>query len=401
MSNILSIPDFPRQKLARGSKTKKWATKCVDACEGVIADDSNGVRTTLANKEENYRLYAGYTDTKSVEKQFNPLDLKSGTLPADYQNYGIEIPKFNLLIGEESNRKFQYRLRSVNDDAYSERENKQRDDVRALLVENIKKQSIDEQDFNNRVQKIQKYYKYEYQDMQELMGTRILKYLEKELDTETEFRDGFKDVLLVAEELYDIDIIGGEPVVRRLNPKNVFTVRGGKSSYIEDSEIICHVCYRSLSKVIDDYHDELTSAQITALEDKIRTAYGGYGNDHRLPQGITGPIESSELNEDVILLDDNNNLLSAHRGGGYFDGDGNIRELKVRWRSMRKMGFVTYIDENGDEQQLEHPVDERYKINEAKGEKIKWEWLGEWWEGIKLADDIYVKMRPRPVQFTY
>ena len=33
------------------------------------------------------------------------------------------------------------------------------------------------------------------------------------------------------------------------------------------------------------------------------------------------------------------------------------------------------------------------------GETIKYEWIGEWWEGTKIANKLYVKIEPRPVQF--
>ena len=82
---------------------------------------------------------------------------------------------------------------------------------------------------------------------------------------------------------------------------------------------------------------------------------------------------------------------------GGFDQFGNVRKLRVVWKGMRKVGVLSYFDEEGDLQKKY--VDEDYPVDDANGESIKWIWISEWYEGTRLADDIYVKMGPREVQF--
>ena len=91
--------------------------------------------------------------------------------------------------------------------------------------------------------------------------------------------------------------------------------------------------------------------------------------------------------------------------GNVFDEDGNIRVIKVLWKSRRKMLKVTKINQFGNEETTLE--DENFKIDKDKGEKSKILWANEWWEGHKIGgssvqgDDraIYVRMRPRPIQF--
>jgi hypothetical protein len=64
---------------------------------------------------------------------------------------------------------------------------------------------------------------------------------------------------------------------------------------------------------------------------------------------------------------------------------------------MRKIGLKSYWDENGILQK--DVVDEHYVPNVYLGEKVKWIWISEWYEGSRIGDDIYIKMMPRPVQF--
>jgi len=70
--------------------------------------------------------------------------------------------------------------------------------------------------------------------------------------------------------------------------------------------------------------------------------------------------------------------------------------MRVCWRSRRKIGKVKYYDEDGSQQ--EKIIDEYYTIDKDAGETVDWLWINEWWEGTKIANDIYVKIRPIPYQ---
>ena len=60
-------------------------------------------------------------------------------------------------------------------------------------------------------------------------------------------------------------VLGGEPVMRRVNLMNVYTL-GGSSMFIEDSDIIVEYGYKSVGQVIDDYWDTLKPKDIDFLE---------------------------------------------------------------------------------------------------------------------------------------
>ena len=64
---------------------------------------------------------------------------------------------------------------------------------------------------------------------------------------------------------------------------------------------------------------------------------------------------------------------------------------------MRKVGVLTFYDDQGDMQKMY--VDEDSPLNDVEAENVKWIWIGEWNETTKVADDIYLKMGPRPIQF--
>jgi hypothetical protein len=71
---------------------------------------------------------------------------------------------------------------------------------------------------------------------------------------------------------------------------------------------------------------------------------------------------------------------------------GEVRELRVLWKSRRKLLKLKYYDEDGNEQY--EFTDERYSPNEAKGEEVIGHiWINEWMKGVRLAssdDDMYL-----------
>ena len=81
-----------------------------------------------------------------------------------------------------------------------------------------------------------------------------------------------------------------------------------------------------------------------------------------------------------------------------YDTAGNLRVLKVFWKSRRRIKKVKSYDPiTGEEQFNFYP--ETYVIDKDKGEEEKILWINEAWEGVKIGSDIYVNMRPRPVQY--
>jgi hypothetical protein len=81
-----------------------------------------------------------------------------------------------------------------------------------------------------------------------------------------------------------------------------------------------------------------------------------------------------------------------------YDLNGNVRVVRVYWKSRRKIKKVkSYDPETGEEEFNFYP--ENYYCDPDKGEEEQIFWINEAWEGTKIANDIYVNMRPRPIQY--
>lgn len=75
------------------------------------------------------------------------------------------------------------------------------------------------------------------------------------------------DALAVGEEIYKCDIVGGEPVVEKLNPLKVRVFRSGYSNRIEDADMVILEDYWSPGRIIDTYGEVLTSKDLKYIEE--------------------------------------------------------------------------------------------------------------------------------------
>jgi hypothetical protein len=392
----MSYKQFPAQKKAMSMKTKAWMKACIDGAEAMAIYRDEGIRKSYKTKKINYNLYSDILDQDDVKKIVDPLGLDNSYTPAKMQNYPIINPKVDLLWGEETKRRFDWRLRTINDDAISEKETDLNEQLTQLIVEQMKSEATSEEDLQKRLSEFEHYRNYTYQDKREEAGTWILKHLWEEQGMKMKLDKGFKDALIAGEEIYQWDIVAGQPVLLKHNPLNVHTVRSGESPYIEDAEIIVIDSYYAPGKIIDEYNEYLTPSEIDQIEKRSLNSTGL--GESSYPDATMDRRDMVDNTIDTAIFETNLNEHSAP-----FDSNGNVRVTKVYWKSMRKMQKVKYYDEFGDEQSELMP--EQYVVDKDKGEESKVIWISEWWEGHKIAsgnlseDGIYVKMQVRPVQY--
>jgi len=393
-----SIISFPYQKKSRRQKTKSFYKECIDAAENLIGFEvSSDFRSTMSEKISNINLINNIVDPEEVKRVVNPYKLEND-FTDEYKNYPLLNSYLAVLLGEEREMIYSPMVTMTNPDLV----NKKLDDISAIMNEMILRQvlseTFSEEEFAAKIQEQYKWMKFNYRDRRELMASQIIQYGYVNQNMKELFSKAFEDLLIQGEEIAVADIVSSEPVLRRVNPVNIYTIRSGSSNRIEDSDLIIEVSYEPVGKVIDEYFEELTDAQIKKLEEGCRfnKAASGkiFSNNMRNPDiDLTSWVESLGGIGSVIAA---NSSATSFLAGSY-DRFGNVKKIRVLWKGMRKIGILTFYDEHGDQQKVY--VDEDYPLTEQEKENVKWVWISEWYEGTKIADDIYVKMGPRPVQF--
>lgn len=396
------VGGFPSQQLSFSKKNKSWRKACVDFGDNHSELHYNLARKTSYAMRINYDLLEGRIHMDDIKLLLNPYGLDASFIPENIQHYPIINSKLNVLKGEESERIFDFRVVVTNPNAISEMEEAKNKEVNAKLQQLIADTSQDEEQFQRELERMADYFTYEYQDKREVRANRVLNHYMKEQEFPQLFNKGFTDAYTVAEEAYQCDIIGGEPVMEKIRPNTMKVIRSGNSDRIEDADMIIIEEYKSPGWIVDTYWDQLSKKDI----DEIQNA-GGYGNaSYADSMGNLDPRPGNPLlplfsdwtagemvmsNPNLFDNDFNSSLLP-------YDLNGNVRVLKVYWKSRRKIKKVKSYDPiTGEEQFNFYP--ETYICREDLGEEEQIFWINEAWEGTKIGEDIYVNMRPRPVQY--
>jgi len=393
---------FPRQKLPSSQKGKDWRKAHLDWADKNSYLFNNSVRRSLRGKKINYDLFNGILHEEDMKKTLNPMNKRVGLIPRDIQHYSIINNPINVLIGEESRRKHDYIVKVCNDDAVSSVERQKVQEAQQRITDIITNEGLSEEQVKTELENIQQFFNYKWQDLREKRANWLLKHYMKELFFDNKMNAGFKDVLIASEEIYQFDIRSNEPTMDVLNPRKVYTLRSGYSSKIEDSDIIILDDYWSPSKIIDIYYNELKDKDVEYIE--------SISNANLIQTDEMGNIDEKNafLYSPLITEDDPGNTVDSFVWMGnnfaglpnssYVDNMGNIRVLRVYWKSKRKVKKIkSYDPQTGEE--LSSFKDETYKINPFLGEECEDLWINEIWEGTKIGKEVYVNMRPRPIQY--
>lgn len=386
----------------KNANKKAWFKEQIDLLEGNHNNISRGYSGVSEHKrmKVNYDLFNNILDLSDFEYVCMPFGAEAGELPATMVNRDISSGKIKAMLGMEMKRSFSWNIVATNPEATSRREQEEFERMKEFVISQIMtpiRQNIEirkaqeqagreltpeerqriaqeiEQELQAQTpEEVKKYMTREHQDPAEAQATQLLNYLVQKCDLRRKFNTAFKHGLITAVEPMYVGIVNGEPDVWIVNPMNFACDMSSNNEFIEDGEWATCEFRLSPSEVVKYFGKELKDSEI----DSIYESWSGGRN-----------LEENDL----FALDESFND---------YDDTSSTRVLHATWKSLRKIGFLTYRDESGQIQ--ERLVDEHYKINKDFGDiKIEWEWIPEVYEGwkIKAAEPIYVGMRPIPGQF--
>lgn len=375
---------FPVQKLPLSKKNEEWKKTCVDYIIGSGETARNGRdRNRIDEMQTYYDLYNSIYNEKDLKYVTNPFKQDDG-FPATAQDYNIIRPKIDLLLGEETKRPFNFKVCRTSDIATSEVQDKAKkmllDYVQAAMMAKLSPE--DQQRFQEGLQSgeimppeaIQRYLTRDYKDIAEITAFHTINYLRYKNNVDHEFVKGLKDALIGGEEIYYIGIINGEPILEKVNPKYFDYENSEDLEFIHDATWCCRRMFMSYADVYDRFYDKMTEEQLNELLDLIQGKPGDHGSDH-------GPMDY--------------NSIKIHFNQAPFEHSDEITVYHTCWKSFKKIGFVTILNQDGEQEEIK--VDENYKItgNEVN---VEWDWIIEVWEGYRIGDDMYIGVQPLEYQ---
>lgn len=398
---MIDLKNLPPQMLSYSKKTKEWRKQHLDWADKRTYYFGNMVRNSLLKKRINYNLINGVLDMRDVELILNPDNVNALYVPESIQHFPIMNSKLHVLQGEEAKRRFEFKVVVTNPNSISEIENSKLAMLQEQVQAMIEDENLTEEEFNKELDKLSYYFDYQWQDIIEMRASTVLSHYMKELNIPRIFNDGFMDAMICGEEIYQCDIVGGEPTFERLNPLKVHIFKNGFSNKVEDADLIILIDFWSPGRILDTYFDVLSKKDVDSI-DKLASTFSSdsmYNIDERNAFINTAEIDGTDISGGTVI---ENFLLMGQSGfsatSNYYDLQGNIRVLRLYWKSKRKIKKVkSYDPETGEELFDFYP--ETYIIDKEAGEEEEIFWINEAWEGTKIGPDIYVNMRPRIVQY--
>ncbi len=390
---------FPRQKLSFKKKGKHWRKEHLDWADNNSFLGSESVRKRLKDKIINQNLYDGILDMRDLKMILNPGEMEQHLIPNAVQHYPIITPRVNVLVGEEKRRKFDWSATITNPDTLSKIKMDKKKLMDAKLQEMLAQEGeMSDEEMEKELAAYSDYVNMDYQDIREKRANLLVRHYIDTLNMKVKFQQGFKDALLNAEEIYMFDIVNGQVTFEKLNPHKVYTLRSGSSNKIEDADVIVIDDYWSPGKILDHYYEDLKDKDVSELEGTSSQS-GNLDSDGE-------NIQIDDIQGYKILEENSINAFLESSGvfwngngskSTYTDSDGNIRVLRMFWKSKKCILKVKYFDELG-RQQVKYRSEE-YIVNKELGETYEKFWVNQWWKGAKIGQNIYVQIKPREIQY--
>lgn len=372
---------FPSQKLPISKKGKQWQHDCVDYIigEGNVTTGGKSV-TTFEELQTYYDLYNSIFDEADFKKITNPFKVQDG-FPATPQDFNIIRPKIDLLIGEETKRPMNFRVVRTSQEATSELQDKEKQMmlqyIQASIMANMSPE--EQQQFQEQLQsgeimppeQIAKYMDKDYKDVIENTAYHTITYLREKLGLDHEFLKGWKDGLIGGREIYYVGVLNAEPYLERVNPVEITHDQSPDLEFIEDGAWCCRKMRLPITEIYDRYADKIDSKDLTKLEEMINAVPGShYGEGDPVDRGIQ---------------------LRFYDNPEYNGTKNCINVWHTCWKSFKKIYYVHFIDQQGQEQ-IEM-VDESY-IKTGQEISVEEDWIIEVWEGYRAGDDLYFGIQP-------
>jgi hypothetical protein len=390
--------NFPSQKISYKQKGKKWRKEHLDWADDNSYLTNSAVRRKLKHKKINLNLYNGKVDVSDMKLILNPGGLEQFFVPDAIQHYPIITPRVNVLVGEEKRRKFDWSVQIINPDTLSKIKTDKKKLVDQKLMEMLQSDVSDEE-LEQELMKYGDYINMDYQDMREKRANLLMKNYIAKLDMKIIFQQGFKDALIMGEEVYMFDIVNGNVTFEKLNPLKVHTLRGGYSNKIEDSDVIILDDFWAPGKIQDHYYNDLSDVEVKRLDEGSWAT--GTSDNNGVSEAIDDVAGLQLLErEGMDAYIDSTGVFGAKDSaskGTYTDGHGNVRVLRMFWRSMKKVIKVTYFDQLGEQQTKFRSED--YVLDKNVGETAKTLWIPQWWKGVKIGEDTYLQIKPKEIQY--
>ena len=365
---------IPKQRIPLSQKTEKWGKECVDA---FIDLSKFGLSERRSYLKSMYDYYNGVIDEEDYNYVLKPYGKTRAHFPSKMRNYPIIKPIIDLLLGEKSKRPLEFTVTVQNSDAISIKE----EALKNLILQNLKQRFLAELaksgqlDLNQEQveepplpKQIQEEFNRSYKDRRAIRGQASLNYIMYFNEIYDKLQKQWFHFLVSGECYSHKGVRRNEPFYEVINPLDVDYDKDPDIDFVEDADWAIIRKFSHASTIIDAYGDYLTEEQVLELENPTHTSSEAY---------LLYRVQASGADSNM-----NRNRL--------------IEVITVYWKSRKRIGFMTYVNQETGMPETVSIEDGFKLVPELKelGAKIEWEWVNEVWEGTRIDGRFYVRVNP-------
>lgn len=231
---------------------------------------------------------------------------------------------------------------------------------------------------------------------------------------------GFRDSLVTDQEFWEIVMLENDYLPRLLDPRQVFFHKAPGKRYVSEGNFAGYIELMTISDVIDMYGYKMTEDEIHSLQtlfpDRNVLHLLNLPNDgsyYDINKSYEENVRNGSLQYKQLMAFED--TFGSRRGiynpydylsAGADENVLNRYMLRVTtgyWKSQKKVGHLTKIDEFGQITQAivsedyeitdEPEYDNSFTTDDTKdnlvfGEDIEWIWINEVWGGIKIGRNL-------------
>ena len=437
--NKMGTLNQPIQFLPRSKKDEAWAAWNLDWLEW---EGLKQIRRNARRLMKNYKLAKGIIDKTDyiIEQDNEYADMievltKEDTSALELKFYPIIPSVINTLVAEFSKRTTKVIFKAVDDISYNEELEAKRTEVEQLLLKQAELKvktnlqnmgyDVDEKQYQDvlspdklkTLPEIQNFFQKSYTGMVEQWAThQHLNDIERFHMEELEER-AFRDMLITDREFWHFKMMEDDYNIELWNPVLTFYHKSPDTRYVSEGSWAGKFDMMSVADVVDKYGWLMNEDQLRSLEliYPVRSAgypIQGYQNDGSYYDGTkshewntempslgyrqyTSMWQNSTVGGDIVkwIMSESEDFFDM----GLTDM---LRVTTVYWKSQRRVGHLTKIDDLGnasheviteDYQVVDKPIYDtnliknKTKNNLMFGEHIDWIWINEVWGGVKIG----------------
>lgn len=395
-----TLPD-PFISTSKKIKDKKWQKETVEYYIQRSYNNCNTRRKSFNEMRHNRNVFNSVMNYNILKEGLDPLGVIEDSENVDfpYQFYNIIEQPILTLLGEELRRPYDVKAFAINPEAINEKDKIFFTQLRQYIEGLGQRQDLPEDILREDLERMERWKKEDLQSAHEKMVNQILQAFLH--DPNINFKDksnkAFQDQQIIAEAVMRVGREGKDPQLYNVDSENFFVYGLGDSCHIEDGSAWIEWCWYSKERILQEFSEELVEKDV---KDIYSHRYSSPAIVLPTPLATSDEVTRNDLpnvsqyipvDSDLTYMD---NTFSNSR---FVDQYGNIRVIRVQWITPKKVGYLTTFDQETGEP-IYTFVDETYKPDASLGETIKWIYVEELWEGIKIGDEKYIRVQPCDIQ---